>query len=68
MDKPHNFYWVESLQVRQEESRLKMREYEVWMNLGLNYEMQKQNILSSKLFFIGRPYLMKLYIIALIRK
>lgn len=40
-----------------------MREYKVWMKLGLSYEVQKQNILSSKLFYIGRPYLMKLYII-----
>lgn len=55
MDKPHNFYWVESLLVRQEESRLQMREYEIWMNLGLSYEVQKQSILSSKLFCIGKP-------------
>ena len=49
MEKPHNL--VESLQVRQKASRLQMREYEMWMNLGLSHEMQKQSILSSKQFF-----------------
>lgn len=51
MEKPHNFYWVESLQVRQKESRPQMREYEIWINLGLRHEMHKQSILSYKLFF-----------------
>lgn len=51
MEKPHNFYWVESSQVRQKAGRLQMREYETWMNLGLSHEMHKQSILSYKLFF-----------------
>lgn len=48
----------------QEESRVQMREYEIRINLGLSYEVQKQNILNSKLFFIGWPYLMNLYIMS----
>lgn len=54
MEKPHNFHWVESLQLGLKENRQQMREYEMWRNLGLSNQMEKLSILSSKLFFLNQ--------------